>query len=107
MQTGKKELLWDATNAKDTPPSVRPVAEQGDRESQKLWAKVTKALRERDQEVATDEKSAIEDMQRREAAERSASGAEWKPSLFCAIEEAPEGFNRDEKDLDWIINAKM
>ncbi|KAF2755250.1 putative oxysterol binding protein [Pseudovirgaria hyperparasitica] len=107
LATGKKEPLFDATHAKETPPLVRPIDEQGDRESQKLWAKVTKAIKEKDQDIATDEKSRIEDMQRKEAAERNSKGVDWKPSLFCDIEKSPEGYNPDEKDLDWIINAKI
>src|SRR5271170_7396969 len=35
VNTGKKTLLFDATYAKHTPPLVRPIKEQGERESQR------------------------------------------------------------------------
>jgi oxysterol-binding protein-related protein 8 len=78
-----------------------------DRESQKLWAKVTSALKAKDQEVATEEKTRIEDMQREEAAKRANDGLDWNPSLFRRVRGGPGGPEEGEEDLDWIINAKM
>ncbi|CZT42728.1 probable putative oxysterol-binding protein OSBP [Rhynchosporium secalis] len=82
MTTGKKEVLFDATRAKHTPPTVRPLDEQEERESQKLWFATAKAVKERNHEVATDEKTKIEDMQRDEASRRVEEGVEWHPRLF-------------------------
>ncbi|KFY06259.1 hypothetical protein V491_08752, partial [Pseudogymnoascus sp. VKM F-3775] len=70
VATGKKEVLFDAMKTKPTPPLVRPMDEQGERESQKLWYRTAQAVIARNHEVATDEKTAVEDMQRREAAAR-------------------------------------
>jgi oxysterol-binding protein-related protein 8 len=97
LSTGKREVLFDATNAKASYPKSRPLSEQAPRESQKLWDTTTKALKKADQNVATTEKSRIEDEQRKEAAERG--DAVWQPKLF---KKAPPG---DEEKLDWIIDA--
>ena len=99
LATGKKELFFDASTAKPTLPKSRPISEQGPRESQRLWQPTTQAIKKADQRVATDEKSKIEDEQRREAAERGEEA--WKPKLFRP---APSG---DEESLDWIIDADV
>ncbi|KAF2840989.1 lytic polysaccharide monooxygenase [Patellaria atrata CBS 101060] len=107
LATGKKELLFDATHARETPPSVRPLEEQEDRESQKLWRKVTTALKQKDQNTATTEKSRIEDEQRAEAAKRVEDGVEWHPRFFRRVRGGPGGEEEGEEDLDWIINARI
>lgn len=107
MQTGKKELLFDALHTRHTPPKARPLDEQDERESQKLWLKVTNAIREKDQEVATEEKTRIEDTQREEAAKRMNDGIDWHPQLFRRVQGGHGGSEEGEEDLDWIINAKV
>lgn len=107
LSTGKKTLLFDATNAKETYPSVRPLEEQEERESQKLWQKVNAAVRARDHRAATDEKAFIEDRQREEAARRADKGIDWRPRYFRPVQGGPGGSEEGEEDLDWIINAKM
>ena len=60
--------------------------------------------------MATDEKSAIEDRQREEAAERG-EGVEWKPKLFRkalgAAGNGGPGDEEGEEKLDWVIDAKV
>ncbi|KAH0252987.1 Oxysterol-binding protein, partial [Aureobasidium melanogenum] len=108
LTTGKKELIFDATHAKPSYPKARPLEEQGDRESQRLWDKVTKAIKVADQRTATDEKSAIEDRQRAEAAERGES--EWQPKLFrrtrAGASQGPGDLDGEE-NLDWVIDATI
>ncbi len=70
LSTGKKQVLFDATRAKETPIHTRPIDEQAPRESQLLWQTTTQAIKKADHVGATDEKSKIEDQQRKEAAER-------------------------------------
>jgi hypothetical protein len=106
-QTGKKELLFNASNAKHSPPLARPLEEQDERESQKLWHDVTEAVKRRDQNVATDAKAKVEDMQREEAAKRNSEGVEWRPRLFTPIKTGLNGAGPGEEDLEWIINAKV
>lgn len=100
LATGKKELLFDATHAKPHIPKARPLEEQAPRESQKLWDATNRAIKKSDHRGATDAKTAIEEEQRREAAERG-EGHVWQPKLFKA---APPG---DEENLDWIIAAHV
>jgi hypothetical protein len=106
-KTGKKDLLFDASKARETYPSTRPIAEQEERESVRLWEKVAIAIKNKDHNAATDEKSRIEDMQRQEAAKRADEGVDWRPRLFRAVQGGPGGQDEGEEDLDWIINAKM
>ena len=107
QQTGKKEVLFDATRARHTPPAARPLEEQSDRESQKLWYKTVLAIKDQNHEVATDEKTKIEDMQREEAAQRQSKGVEWQPKLFRPVHGGPGGSEEGEEDLDFILNADM
>ena len=110
IQTGKKELIFDATHARPSYPMARPLEEQNDRESQKLWAKTTSAIKKADHRAATDEKTFIEDRQRDEAAQRG-EGVEWKPRLFRktlgASGSGGPGDEAGEENLDWVIDAKM
>ncbi|CAO2649835.1 Nn.00g011270.m01.CDS01 [Neocucurbitaria sp. VM-36] len=107
LTTGKKELLFDAAHSKHTPPTARPLEEQDERESQRLWRNVTEAVKRRDQDVATDAKAKIEDMQRDEAAKRNNEGVDWHPQLFRRVQGGHGGSEEGEEDLDWIINAKV
>lgn len=106
-QSHHKELLFDAAHAKPTTPRTRPIEEQGERESQRLWQRTVKAIIARDHEAATDEKTKIEDRQRDEAAKRADEGVEWHPRLFRRVRGGPNGPDEGEEDLDWIINADM
>lgn len=81
--------------------------EQGERESQKLWLKVVGALKERNHDVATDEKGRIEDMQRAEAAKRAELGVDWTPRLFRPVRTGLGEPEEGEEGLDWILNANM
>jgi len=96
LKTGEKDLLFNAHGAKYTPCSVRPLEEQEDRESRRLWNKVTSAIIKRDQATATEAKSAIEDRQREEARTRDAEGVTWQPRFFRQVD-----------DSFYILNHKM
>ncbi len=107
VQTGKKELFFDASRTRHTPPKARPLEEQDERESQRLWHDVTEAVKRKDQETATTAKAKIEDRQREEAASRANDNVDWHPQLFRATKGGPGGPEEGEEDLDWIINAKV
>lgn len=107
LQTGKKETLFNAIGSKHTPPRTRPLHEQDTRESQKLWHSTTQALIAKDQDLATQEKTKIEDQQREDAAKRTNEGVEWTPKLFRPVHGGPEGPDEGAEDLDWIINANV
>lgn len=106
-QTHKQDVLFDARHAKHSPPLVRPIDQQGDRESQRLWHNTVEAIVARNHILATDEKTKIEDRQRDETAKRADEGIDWHPRLFRAVQGGPGGPDEGEEDLDWIINAQM
>lgn len=83
------------------------MSEQDERESQRLWHNTVEALKHKDHNTATDEKSRIEDMQREETAKRADDGVDWHPRLFRRVEGGPGGRDEGEEDLDFKINAKM
>ncbi|KAF5098549.1 hypothetical protein D0Z00_001992 [Geotrichum galactomycetum] len=101
LQTHKKTVLFDSHNAKPYPPLVRPIDEQGELESRRLWQKVCEALGNRDHATATDEKFAIEENQRQAARARAEDGVEFHPKLFKRINEMPLEFKLYRK-----INGK-
>ncbi|KAF1916560.1 hypothetical protein BDU57DRAFT_449403 [Ampelomyces quisqualis] len=107
LTTGKKELLFDASHAKHSPPLARPLEEQEEHESQRLWHDVTEAVKRRDQDVATDAKAKVEEMQREEAAKRNSDGVEWHPRLFRRVQAGQGGSEQGEEDLEWILNTKV
>jgi len=73
----------------------------------KLWAKTAEAVKDRNHELATDEKTKVEDMQREEAAKRAQDGIEWHPRLFRRVKGGAHGEDEGKEDLEWIINAKL
>ena len=95
--------MFDATNAQNTPPSVKPIEEQEERESQRLWQHVVKALHDRDQERATEEKFKIENRQREEARMRETDDVEWHPRYFRRVDPS----KGEEEGLDYILAAHM
>ncbi|KAL2360215.1 hypothetical protein RJZ56_006919 [Blastomyces dermatitidis] len=107
VATGQKELLFNATNAKHTPPLVRPIEEQEPRESQRLWSSTVQALIARNHDLATEEKTKVEDRQRLEASKRVEDGVEWRPKLFRVVQGGPGRPEEGEEDLEWILNAKI
>ncbi|KAI9717893.1 MAG: hypothetical protein M1812_004420 [Candelaria pacifica] len=107
VTTGHKEVLFDATYARHTPPVVRPLEEQDEGESQKLWHKTVLAIKDQNHNLATDEKTAVEDRQREETAKRAEHGVEWHPKLFRKVQGGPGGPEEGEEELDWILDANI
>ena len=100
-------MFFNGLKATPTPPLTRPLEEQDERESQKLWYKTVQAIKEQDHDTATEEKTKIEDRQREEAAIRANDGIEWHPRLFRRVRGGPGSLEEGEEDLEWIINAQM
>ncbi|KAI6281198.1 Oxysterol-binding protein OBPa [Pyricularia oryzae] len=107
MKTGHKEMFFDAHRSKPSPPLVRPIEEQEERESQRLWQETAQAVKDSQHELATEEKTKIEDMQREEASRRNQEGVEWHPRLFRRVRGGQGGSEEGEEDLEWIINATI
>ncbi|KAK7924357.1 hypothetical protein PG985_006411 [Apiospora marii] len=107
VRTGLKEMFFNGAKARPAKLQVRPLEEQDERESQKLWYNTAQAVLDKNHELATDEKTRIEDMQREEAAKRAAENVEWHPRLFRRVKGGPGGEEEGEEELEWIINAKI
>ncbi|KAI0116952.1 hypothetical protein F4814DRAFT_414579 [Daldinia grandis] len=107
LRNGHKDMFFDARKVKPSKPRVRPLEEQDERESQKLWYKTVQAVKDRNHELATDEKTKVEDQQREEAAKRAAAGVEWHPRLFRRVDKEYGGTGEDMDHLEWIINAHI
>lgn len=93
--SSKNQILFDTHTCHPVRPKVRPLEEQGQYESRRLWKKVTDALAKRDHKAATEEKFQIEDYQRRLAKKRVEDGVEWYPKLFRKV--------KPGSDLDYYI----
>ncbi|XP_065154626.1 oxysterol-binding protein-related protein 10 isoform X2 [Paramisgurnus dabryanus] len=61
---------------------IRPLEKQGQYESRRLWQHVTVALKAGDMDTATEHKHQLEEKQRREGKQRTASNVPWKPKYF-------------------------
>jgi hypothetical protein len=107
VKTGHQDMFFDARKSKSSPPLVRPIEDQEERESQRLWRKVVQAVKDCDHTTATDEKTLVEDRQREEAAARVADGVEWTPRLFRRVRGGPGGSEEGMEDLEWVINTHM
>lgn len=101
LTDGHKEVLFNAKGARHSPPLVRPLEEQADEESQKLWYNTCVAIRNSDHAAATDEKTKVEEAQRARAAQRVEEGKEWRPRFF------KPSIVAGEENLDWILEADM
>lgn len=64
-------------------------------------------MKERNHDIATLEKSKIEDKQRDDAARRIENSEEWHPRLFRPVQGGPGGPEEGIEDLDWVLNANM
>lgn len=99
LSTGKKKVLYDTATLKLDKPKVRPINEQWEFESRKLWKPTVDALAQRNHEVATEEKFKVEDDQRQRAKKRVDDGVEWYPKLFRSVhQDEPE-----LQDLEYVI----
>ncbi len=96
------EIFMDTLNTPTYLKKLKRLSSQGPDESRKKWQAVTKALKERDVDAATDAKHAVstllifyiehiynssiffqlEEQQRADARERKESGVEWERKLF-------------------------
>ncbi|QLG72669.1 hypothetical protein HG535_0D03770 [Zygotorulaspora mrakii] len=97
----KKTILFDTSKATVSKPKVRPLSEQGEYESRRLWKKVTDALAMRDHEVATEEKFKIENHQRELAKKRLEDGVEFHSKLF------KRAGPHEDLDLDYYLYKKI
>ncbi|CAF3708692.1 unnamed protein product [Adineta steineri] len=95
--TNAKSIFWKVTQSVMNSRLKRfvvPIEQQQDNESEKLWQRVTSAIKQNDQILATTEKTIIENEQRKQTNERKVTGNEWHPKLFSI----------DQNTKEWIYN---
>ncbi|XP_061139100.1 oxysterol-binding protein-related protein 5 isoform X3 [Syngnathus typhle] len=83
-RSGQQATLWNPSPEVRSSRLKRRVVlfdQQGEFESERLWQHVTRAITERDQVQATQEKFVLEEAQRKESRERG--DKPWTPRLFC------------------------
>lgn len=103
LSTGKKEVLFDTSTTNIFEPKTRPIEEQLEYESRRLWEPTIKALSKRDHDLATSEKAKVENEQRTRAKKRIEDGVEFYPKLFRPV-------SKDEpelQDLEYIVYKKF
>nr|CAH0112707.1 unnamed protein product [Daphnia galeata] len=84
-RTGEKQTLWNPTSEVRNARLKRwTVAneEQLSYESDKLWSKVAAAIRQENQELATNEKTILEEAQRNATKLRMSQNETWMPRCF-------------------------
>nr|AZQ56678.1 oxysterol-binding protein [Suhomyces emberorum] len=103
LKTGKKEVLFDTKETVTRKLSVRPLAEQFDHESRKLWKPTIDALSNRDHETATEEKFKVENDQRIRAKKRTEDGVDFHPKFFRPVGPEEESIS----DLEYILYKNL
>ncbi|XP_076260251.1 oxysterol-binding protein-related protein 9 isoform X2 [Rhynchophorus ferrugineus] len=83
----ESELFIDVNALSLITKRVRPISQQGDNESRRMWKEVTAGLKFNEIDKATNAKQALEQKQRDEAKERKETGKEWQTKLFQKIGE--------------------
>ncbi|XP_044744788.1 oxysterol-binding protein-related protein 9 [Coccinella septempunctata] len=77
-----EDFVIDVNKLEIVKKLVRPISQQEENESRKVWKDVTLGLKLNDIDKATAAKQKVEQRQRDEAKERKESGGEWNTKLF-------------------------
>ncbi|OMJ18444.1 Oxysterol-binding protein-like protein 1 [Smittium culicis] len=78
----KPVLLLDMRSASITPKYVKPLEDQSEYESRKVWGSVAELMIKKDYSSATKKKIEVEEYQRKLASERKEKGEPFVPRLF-------------------------
>ncbi|KAJ6649785.1 Oxysterol-binding protein-related protein 9, partial [Pseudolycoriella hygida] len=81
----KPEVFVDVNCIPIFKKNVRPIAEQTEMESRRIWMEVTAGLRLNDIDRATNAKSQVEQKQRNEAKLRKEKNEEWETKNFKPV----------------------
>lgn len=87
-KTSKPEVFIDVNKIPVFKKIVRPIIEQEDNESRRIWLEVTAGLRLNDIERATQAKCLLEQKQREEAKIRKEHGLDWDTKYFKPVGDA-------------------
>jgi hypothetical protein len=77
------DIFFDTKTTPVIKKIVRPIAEQGDFESRRLWKDVTYYLKSKQLDKATESKSLLEQRQREGAKERAEKSVKWQTKYFA------------------------
>ncbi|XP_067632977.1 oxysterol-binding protein-related protein 9 isoform X3 [Eurosta solidaginis] len=83
----KTEVFVDVNRIPIFKKQVRPIVEQEEYESRRVWKEVTAGLKFNDIEKATNAKCAVEQIQRDEAKNRKDTDTQWEQKYFRAVGE--------------------
>lgn len=98
-ETGSTKVFYDTHTSKIHKAKVRPLDEQLDIESHKLWKPTIDGLAARDHEVATSEKAKVEEEQRENAKKRLEDGVEFHSKMFRPV----KSDEVDLADLEFVL----
>lgn len=84
-KTNKTELFVDVNRMPTFKKKVRPINEQLENESRRIWLDVTVGLHVNDIERATNAKCKLEQKQREEAKQRKEQNTEWETKYFKPV----------------------
>jgi len=77
------DIFFDTKTTPVIKKNVRPIAEQGDFESRRLWKDVTYYLKSKQVDKATESKTFLEQRQREGAKERAEKSTKWQTKYFA------------------------
>jgi hypothetical protein len=80
--TTDHSVFIDFKTVKRPEKKVRPVSEQRENESRRVWHHVTHAMYHKDYETASRKKQQVEDAERQKTKLRTQNNINWKPMLF-------------------------
>lgn len=98
-QGGHQEVFFDTRSAKIHTPKRRPLSEQLENESERLWKPTIDALSQRNHDLATEEKAKVENQQRVNAQKRLEDGVDFLPRLFKQVDPS----ELSEQDLEYVL----
>ncbi|KAE8217697.1 hypothetical protein CF319_g8273 [Tilletia indica] len=98
---GPKGLFWDAETPR-TEPIIKPIEEQEEMESRKIWKQVAEGIRNGDADVASRSKAKIENDQRLKRKAEIAAGLTYELKYF---EHIPD--DQDYAELTAMLNRKQ
>lgn len=86
---GKDAVFWDASTDREE-VSVKPIEEQGDMESRKVWQKTAEGIKSQNYDAASKDKSRIENEQRQKRKDEAAAGTPHQLEYFVHVEDDKE-----------------
>lgn len=101
-----EELLFDAEAEPMAERVTKPLEEQQEIESHRLWGPVTAALKQKNYQLANAEKTKIEEWQRKLRKERAERNETWTPKLFTFIRDDSASDQYSKRTAELIKKMK-